>query len=197
MNEEKRKAIAAVLMKLSVYFDVVLPESRLKLFVDQLQDVDPMKLLIAGERFTSNPKNRFFPFPSQLRELLGSGFMSDEAKAEDAASRITGAITRYGYTWINLANQYEPGGWTACSKKVLGELGVLIVHRLGGWSQLCQSDSPVGVAHAQFKRVGLSILESTRAGIRPEDPPPLPAPTGRTVGRKFEGLMKSLTGGES
>lgn len=78
---------------------------------------------IVMERQSNDP----FPSINDIKEALGIGEQSDDAKAVEAATRICTAVSRFGY--IGKEEEVRP---------FVGELGWYVVKMHGGWSRLCE-----------------------------------------------------------
>lgn len=100
----------------------------LEMYVDDLSDLDPAACISAYQQYRRNPKNRTFPLPAQVREIVNPGeFISNEVKAREIAGRIVGAISQFGWNNATEAQVY------------IGPVGWAIVQRHGGWSHLCEN----------------------------------------------------------
>lgn len=66
-----------------------------------------------------------FPSPSAIRSICAQDHLTDEQKGQDAASRIEGAIRRYGYNNPSQAESF------------IGPLGWTVVNQCGGWDKTC------------------------------------------------------------
>lgn len=115
----------------------VAPDQLVEMYAGDLSDLDPAACCQAYERYRKNPKNKAFPLPAQIRELVNpKEFVSIEARAREIASRIVGAIPKFG--WCNSKE----------AQVFIGPIGWALVQRSGGWSYLCE-------------RVGVSINPTT------------------------------------
>jgi hypothetical protein len=126
MSMKIKEAIIAT----AEYYGVQMSASKLGMFFEDLADLDPDLVVAAYRSFRRDPENKFAPMPAQIRKLVvPDQFVSPEIKAREVASRIIGAISKYG--WNNAREaQMEIGheGWQA-------------VLRQGGWSHLCEQTS--------------------------------------------------------
>lgn len=100
----------------------------LAMYAEDLADLDPIQCIDAYNRYRKNPKNRTFPLPAQIRELVcPDEFISTEAQAREIAARIVGAISQFGWNNGRSAEVYiGPAGWS-------------VVQRQGGWNYLCEN----------------------------------------------------------
>jgi hypothetical protein len=100
----------------------------LAMYVEDLNDLDPQVVIAGYQQYRRNPKNRTFPLPAEIRELVAPGeFIAVETQAREIASRIVGAISMYGWNNSTQAQLY------------IGPVGWGLVERSGGWSHLCQN----------------------------------------------------------
>ena len=106
----------------------LLSDAVLLMYAEDLADLDPQACIEAYGRYRRNPANRIFPLPAQIRELVNpEEFISHETKAREIASRIVGAIPKFGW-----ANGKE-------AQVFIGAEGWAQVQRVGGWSYLCEN----------------------------------------------------------
>lgn len=134
----------------ATYYSKTISEALLNMYAGDLVDL-PEDLVVKGyDAYRRNPKNKHFPLPAQIRELV-SPEETPEEKAKEIAARIEGAIVKFGYP-----NRLE-------AKEYIGEPGWEIVERYGGWSHLCQnhglSINPASF-HAQVRDQLITKLRS-------------------------------------
>ncbi len=105
-----------------------LQDQVLLMYAEDLSDLDLDQVCIAYGEWRRNPKNKTFPLPAQIRELVcPEQNIAPEAMAREIAARITGAVPKYG--WNNgkeAALFIGPAGWSA-------------VERAGGWLYICEN----------------------------------------------------------
>lgn len=96
----------------------------------------------------------FFPSPADIAKVIQPQLDPDD-EAREAASRIIGAISKYG--------QYNPGA----AKEYIGELGWAVVNRFGGWMNICIMDieESTTTMQAQFRDLAKSIYRRAELGI--------------------------------
>jgi|GEM_PF-5036285 len=104
-----------------------LEDEVLLMYAEDLADLDVAACVDAYNRWRRNPKNRTFPLPAHIRELVNpEEFVSNESQAREIAGRVCGAVPKFGYANANAARLYiGPEGWSA-------------VQRQGGWQYLCE-----------------------------------------------------------
>jgi hypothetical protein len=147
------------------------------------------QLCVAIEQIILDRKDRDpFPSPRTVLDKLRPP-VDDDALAIEAASRVIGAISKFGYCNPSEACEY------------IGELGWAIVDREGGWVALCEKveSRQLPALRAQWRDLAKSIL--LRARDADNTPPGLPAgtpkpslPTG--VQRIGAGIARSLPPGD-
>lgn len=143
MSADPRKALAYEIAGLAQYYGRKLEERVLGMMVDDLADLPLEPVLDAFKNYRRNPKNRFFPLPAQIREIVAPE-ITPEAQGREIAASIQEAVVRFGYPNGELARAF------------LGHAGWEVVKRFGGWAHLCQN---LGVAidittfHAQARQL--------------------------------------------
>jgi hypothetical protein len=157
---DKLKAITQMVIENLVFYDAPVNEVKVKMFAHELKDQDLEKIAAAFSTFRNEKGRRQMPMPADVKAKMNVN-VSDDSLAIDAASRIVTAISRFGYTNTNDAKTY------------IGELGWRAVSQQGGWSAVCQSDSPIGVLQAQLIKLIKALLEKAHAGTL-DSPPEIP-----------------------
>jgi hypothetical protein len=97
---------------------------------------------------------------------------SDETTAEEVAFLICATIVKRGDRWHDHFPD-DPAGYAAAIETELGELGALVVKRMGGWYQVCQEGknaSEMKTLRAQIKRFAFALMEKARHGTLDEKP---------------------------
>lgn len=151
---------------LAAYYQQKIGDEALVLYAADLEDLDLSATLQAMHRLRRQPGRRSFPLPGDIRDAVAPSEGSAAAKANEIAGKITAAITRFGYTQPERAQAY------------LGELGWLIINRMGGWRALCNSllSSEMGTFRAQARDIAKAQLELEASGARRPRAPQLAAP---------------------
>lgn len=105
-----------------------LQDAVLLMYAEDLIDLDLEQVQIAYQEWRRNPKNKTFPLPAQIRELVcPEEHIDPDAMAREIAARIVGAVSSCGWNNGRAAENYiGPVGWAA-------------VNRAGGWSYLCEN----------------------------------------------------------
>jgi hypothetical protein len=154
MTTDERKELAKTLIYMATLYNRTLNHDFLSAFLDDLSDLSLSGLIAACKIYRNDPKNKFFPVPAQLRELVNPR-ISDDALAKEAAARVIQAISKFG--WPNPTE----------AKEFIGELGWRGVTRFGGWSSVCEN---VGTTispdtfYAQLRDLCKSTQELTMVG---------------------------------
>jgi len=124
MTQKLKEEIIAT----AIYYGRDLNPQVLGMMVDDLSDLDASACIQAYRSYRRNPKNRTFPLPAQIREIVAPDQHIDaEALAREVAARIVGAVTKFGW----------PNGRAA--REFIGEEGWRIVELQGGWSHICEN----------------------------------------------------------
>lgn len=127
MNENQRKELGLVILSTATYYGRQnLDRGVISMMIDDLCDLEFEKVIKSYADYRRMPKNKTFPLPANIRELIVPNF-SDESIGRDISARIIAAIPRYGYN-----NAVEASSF-------IGEIGWNIVKHLGGWSYLCEN----------------------------------------------------------
>lgn len=153
-----RQDVARVIKATATYYGRQIEPEVLSMMCDDLSDLSATKVVEAYAQYRRNPKNRIFPLPAQIREMINPGeFIDAESMAREVAARITGAIVSYG--WCNAEG----------AKAHIGREGWAAVQRAGGWMHLCENVGvtiPPATLQAQLRdqlegvfRYGLPAIE--------------------------------------
>lgn len=126
MNAEERKKLAYEIEGVSQYYGRKVERQVLAMMVDDLEDLSFDDVFNAFRNYRRNPKNKFFPLPAAIREMIAPE-ITPEAQGRDIAASIQKAIVDHGY----------PNG--ARAKEDLGHDGWRVIEMLGGWAHLCQN----------------------------------------------------------
>lgn len=126
MTENEIKQLAGLWAMYAGYYRTKLDDQVLRMYADDLADLDFAEVRNALDQYRKNPKNRVLPLPAMIREIIEPQVDPDSA-AREIASRIVGAISKCG--WSN------PTG----AREYMGEIGWEIVRRFGGWQYICEN----------------------------------------------------------
>lgn len=156
MNQEQRNRLGKAIAYTAAYYSRELQREVVSMMVDDLADLPFDAVEAAYQSFRRDPKNKSFPLPAQIRDIVAP-VETPEERAREIAARIEGAIVKFGYPNGNAARAY------------IGEDGWSIVERYGGWSHLCQnhglSISPASF-HAQVReQLTTQVRHSTAEGL--------------------------------
>ena len=138
-----------VILLTANYYGRTLNEQVLGMYADDLAGYDEGRVIEAYKTFRRNPKNKTFPLPAQIIEILEPQ-ISVDTQAHEIVSRIVQSISKFGYVGHRHAQPF------------IGEVGWAVVRRLGGWEYLCRehgdSINP-GQFYAQTRELIKSQLE--------------------------------------
>lgn len=139
-----------------------LSDDVLKMYATDLADLPDEQVVLAYDQWRRSPKNRRFPLPADIRDLLQPE-TNPEDDAREAATRIITAVRTYGHSNADMAREF------------IGELGWEVVRLSGGWFNLCASmpNSESRIYLAQFRDLAQSIHHKTKNGSY-GTPPALP-----------------------
>lgn len=157
---------ASWLISLAETFGEQLTEARLRAYLMALQEVNDNEVQAAITQILKDPSVTRFPLPAQILHKIKPELTSDD-NAREIASRIIGAISRFGWCNQQLAREY------------VGELGWHVVQMQGGWGHLCENMKPnmVPTLQAQFRELAKTLHTKAELGIL-DEPPKLPTKRG-------------------
>lgn len=104
-------------------------------------------------------ESRRFPTIAEVEAAMGLKGATDEELANEASSRIAGAMTKYGSARFN--GNYDR------QREYIGELGWRVVELLGGWQNLCNSiddNDQLPTFKAQWRGLAMSQASAARRG---------------------------------
>lgn len=159
MNQEERNNLAKKISQSAFYYGKLdLSKEQLSMTIDVIAqhfgNEGFEKIIQAIDRYVLDPKNKFFFSPATLRPYLNPE-LSTDAKANEAATRIRSAITKFGYPNPREARAY------------IGELGWKVVERAGGWNYICENhgvDLNPLTFFAQSRDSAKALMESASIG---------------------------------
>ncbi len=142
LAQQYRQQLAKTIKATATYYGRTLDPEVLSVMCDDLSDLDMGKCIDAYSNYRRNPRNRTFPLPAQIRELVNpEEFIDAQTLAREIASRIVGAIPKFG--WCNARE----------AEAFIGEQGWSAVTRAGGWRYLCENTQAksIGILQAQLR----------------------------------------------
>lgn len=187
MNAENRKKIAYELEAMSVYYSKQLNPHALSMMVSDLEDLPPELVLLAIKKYRQDPRNKTFPLPAQIREVILPK-TDDRSVSIELSRKILKALNKHGWCWSNgyfengkpyfeddKGNKFDNFKDAVVSE--LGELGWHVIESRGGWSNLSKmaNEQDEGIYNAQLRDQIESIIRNKKAGIDVSRMP-LPSP---------------------
>ncbi len=110
------------------YYGQKFSDQVLKMYEEDLADLDPALCIAAYGRYRRDPKNTKAPMPAVIRQMVNpQENISAEIQAREIAARICAAVPKFGY-----CNSSE-------AKAFIGAHGWHVVQRQGGWSYICEN----------------------------------------------------------
>ena len=155
MSPQERNELGILFANLAEYYSKNLTRGALAMYIEDLEEYPLGQIQLAMKKYRQDTKNRTFPVPAQLIEIMNPKTNSRN-EAMEAASRITEAVSYFGYTNPERAKEY------------IGDLGWRIVSRIGGWQYLCENlgvTLHVSTFQAQARDIALSTIERGNAGL--------------------------------
>lgn len=141
--------IKEIIIMTASYYGKPISEAVLEMYVEDLDGLDTDLVIGAYKAYRRDPKNWQMPLPAQIRDMIEPQ-ETPEAAARDLASKISGAIVKFGHPNENLARNY------------IGEKGWAIVQRWGGWSYLCANHGTIidpGQFYAQVRDHAVDVVK--------------------------------------
>ena len=175
------QALKAAYVHLAAYYGQKLLDVTLVMYVEDLAGLPPQDVLLAMRKLRREPGRRTCPLPADIRNLVApDGPVSDLSIANDIAARIGNAMSRYGYTNSDRAEQH------------IGPVGWQVVSLLGGWRHICNTvmTDDMRTFHAQCRELARAQLEMERRrpkGLRPS----LPGAPARQLGDGRSGMQSA------
>lgn len=124
MNPEQLKHLKKIIVLTASYYGKDLRDEVISMMAEDLNDLSLEAASSAYTNYRRNPKNRAFPLPAQIRDLV-SPVVTPEAEARAIAARIQGAAVHFGNSNVNEARMY------------MGAIGWSLVQQFGGWNYIC------------------------------------------------------------
>jgi hypothetical protein len=121
-----QKLKETIILTASYYQKSIAPQV-LEMYVEDLIDLQIDEVINAYRSYRRNPKNKFFPLPGQIREIVAPE-KSPEAEGREIVENIKRAVAEFGYMRTSEALTF------------IGPVGAQIVRSMGGWSRVCESD---------------------------------------------------------
>jgi hypothetical protein len=177
MNPEARKKIAYELEAMSVYYSKQLNPQALSMMVSDLEDLPAELVLMAIKKYRQNPKNRTFPLPAQIREIIHPS-ADDRAVSIELSRKILKALGTHGWSWQH--GYYENGKpyfeddkgnrFETFQQAVVSELGLIgweIVESRGGWQNLATmaNEQEEGIYQAQLRDQIEAAIKNKKSGV--------------------------------
>jgi hypothetical protein len=166
------RALKEIIIMTANYYNRTLSPQVLEMYVEDLSGHDDLAIINAYKAYRRDPKNKTFPLPAQILEIV-SPQLSKETQAQEIASRIVHAIPKFGYNGFAQMAEY------------VGPIGVEVVRSFGGWAYICENHGAAldpGQFFAQARDKVKAKLEIQASGVseaqllgntpRPELPEP-------------------------
>lgn len=166
---QKRAHVSKLLVQMAEYYGRTLTPNQTNMYAEDLMRLSIQQISEALKAYREDPKNRTFPLPAQLIQIVDpQSQLTAEDYAKDAASRIVAAVSEIG--------PYN----SAAAQTYIGELGWLVVEREGGWANICRelSYENMGTLKAQWRELAISLYRRASAG-EINQAPKLPSPNKR------------------
>jgi len=159
MTEEQIREIKKGIILTASYYGRDIKLDVVNMMAEDLNDLPFEDVSSAFLSYRRNAKNKSFPLPAQIREIINPE-VGSRAKANEVASRIRKGISDFGWCNGEKAREY------------IGELGWKVVIRSGGWQYLCENHG-LELNPLTYQAQARDLVESTieMAGIGFVDEP--------------------------
>jgi hypothetical protein len=163
------------------YYSFSLSRQVLEMYVDDLSLWPEQKVIEAYKTYRRNPKNKSFPLPASIIEILNPT-LDKKNVAIELSRKIQRCISRHGWNWEQ-GNWSEDGNyWIDLNNRVhwtfidavesdLGEIGWQAIRSRGGWKALCESSNEMDEQGfiAQSRDQISAELNNSELGVKIED----------------------------
>ena len=124
MNSVERTKVAQTIITIAHYYGRDFEKEVIAMMVEDLADLPATDVLRAYSEYRKEPKNRAFPLPAQIRDMI---VPKKEIDGKEIATRINAAVVKFGWAGPLEAERY------------IGEIGWNVVDSFGGWSYICEN----------------------------------------------------------
>jgi hypothetical protein len=157
-----KKQIVEILEHLAIYYRETLSPIQLAMYAEDLSCLTPEQLAKAVKTYRQNPQNKFFPIPAALIAVIRP-VETELDDGQDIASRVIGAVAKFGSYQGEKAREY------------IGEVGWECVKRMGGWVGICSelTEENKGTLFAQIRGLSVTLKKKSANGTiaTPQDWP--------------------------
>lgn len=119
------QAIKEIIINTASYYNHTMRPEVLKMYAEDLEDLDPAAVIAAYKAYRRNPKNRTMPLPAQIRDVV-CPTVDPEAMARELSGRSVKAIALFGWPQPEQARNY------------MGEHAWTAIEHSGGWAHFCR-----------------------------------------------------------
>lgn len=174
MNEDEKKIITLI-VGMASYYQASLSDEAVKMYAADFEGYSFEALSAAYKEYRNDPKNKFSPLPSQIKEIINPK-VDNRGAAADLAQRIIAAANKHDNWWA----KYDT--FQSEFMAELGEVAWNVVQKRGGWWRFCDQyfDSDQTAFSAQLRDAIEFEWTSNQSGnLRPmhELPEPKYAPS--------------------
>ncbi len=160
MTKEQLIMLKKIISTASAYYGKQLTDEAIRMYADDLSDLDYFKVFRAMQSYRLDTKNRQMFLPANIREIVNPNPAAKDL-ARVTAIRIREAVGKFG--WPNPEE----------AEAFIGHEGWKYVERFGGWKHLCENLG-VDIQETTFLAQARDAIESTinlqRAGLDMDKP---------------------------
>lgn len=154
-----RQRIQETILNTAQYYGRQLTGPVINMMADDFAGFDASHVVEAYTAYRRNGRNRAFPLPAQILEMLEGGSAKNNANA--ITVNLIAAVKRHDYSWPNQLNKsaYRTGAFEGDFKAELGVDAWNIVQMHGGWDRFCDSYWNCAGNETAFKAQIRDLLE--------------------------------------
>lgn len=126
MTQQERNEVGIVIALTAQYYGRELKKEVVAMMVSDLEDLSMVDVLRAYNSYRKDGRNRNFPLPAQIREIIEPE-INPETASREISSRIMEAVHKFGYARGEDAKEF------------IGRIGWTVVESFGGWDYICKN----------------------------------------------------------
>jgi hypothetical protein len=140
----------------------------LAMMAEDLKAFPADTVIAAYGAYRKNGKNRVFPLPAQIIEIIEGG--NSKTNSNIMVTKLIAAVKRHDSNWQHYrqAKFYKHGSFQADFIAELGEEAWHLIEIHGGWSNFCSSywnAQNESTFRAQIRDLAEGVMEQSRAGV--------------------------------
>lgn len=177
-NSDEKFYFSKILVLTAKAYGKEIPTDLAQLIITDVEDLPFEKCLYALQVYRRDPKNKFWPKASDIREIVDPKY-DHRAIANELVRKIENAVAKFGYPWEvgyfsssgelywldsqnNIFKSFEEA-----VKSELGEIGYHVIASRGGWMNVRESVKKMdeGTFVAQMREQIIATITLRQRGI--------------------------------